>query len=390
MSLTPKEIASITDFSVRETTQEEKDADMPYLTSSMIEAINTCPKWGLINSVYAKHFVVGFRQTALEAGSLMHDVLAMLNLYQIGVVQGFADHAAHHGRELLTISRYKYITQDGELMKPLGEHEDEMRRLESIAYNVIGSSEYYDDPSDNNRTLSNLEHCALELCHYWLMNLRDFNVFIADRNDPLQPVGMEMSLDVVFHVEYTKEEWNNNQGAMVKSISSKQFRFIGLADVVYENEDTQAKTLGEYKTAARMGDAWRDAFQTRHQLTAYNAALLALFPEDLTLNTIMIGSAIPVRKTTAAVQHFTVTRDRGNIIDFLRTAMFADSLRSSFDVTTVVKAPMFTHSCNRYFKSCALLDLCTSPMEDQQVMFEQMPVKEELSPSEVKALMKGS
>ena len=44
-------------------------------------------------------------------------------------------------------------------------------------------------------------------------------------------------------------------------------------------------------------------------------------------------------------------------------------------------APRFTHSCNRYFRPCALIDFCSDSAEGRLEQWEQM-VPRELSPSE--------
>lgn len=363
----------IIDFSIRQTSSEEKSNKMPYMTCSMMEAINTCPKWGIIHNVQAKTFTVGFRQMALEAGSLMHEVFSMLNLYQVGYVQGLHDHATHHGELLFPSDRYKVI------MEKTTDQASDMMNLEAIALRTIATSEFYDDPEDRNRTIANLEHCALELVNYWLMNMRDYNIYISDKEDATKPIGVEQSLDVVFDVI-------DHHGEVTP------IRFIGLGDAVYQNHKTGKVTLGEYKTASSMNDAWREAFRTRHQITGYNAALKAYFDTSLvTGNTILLGTAVPVRKTTAPVQHFTIERDDENTKHFLNTMLFSQRLIQDFNNgIDALHAPMFTHSCNRYFRPCSQLDLCSAAMEDQYAMYEQMLDKPELSPSEVKALLQAS
>ena len=363
----------ITDFTIRRTTSKEIQNHMPYITSSMMEAVNTCPKWGVIHSVQSKVFTVGFRQMALEAGSAMHEVFSCINLYQVGVVQGFFDHADFHGRLLFPQDRYKAIFEKSDPEKT------DMQNLESIALRCLATGEFYDDDMDRNRTLSNLEHCSLELVNYWLMNMRDYNIYIADEEDPSAPIGIEQSFDVVF--EITDE---NGEVTL--------HRFIGLGDAVYQNHDTGKITLGEYKTTSSMNDAWRDAFRTRHQLTGYSAALHAYFDTSLvTGNTVLLGSAIPVRKTTAPVQHFMIERDYENTVNFLNTMLFTNRVINEYNHGAyALHAPMFTHSCNRYFRPCSQIDLCSSAMEDQIAMYEQMLEKPQLSPSEMKALLQNS
>jgi len=356
----------IINYNVRPTLPEEIEADMPYVTSSMVEALNTCPRWGLINNVQSRSFTTGYRQMALEAGSLMHDVFAAFNFYSLAVTQELPEHANYHASQLFGKDRWDFIDFTNLVKK-------KSNPLEALAYAMIASSEFYDDPDDKNRTLANLEHCAVMLADYFLMNHVKFPIYVADPEDCTAPVGVEQSLDVVFEIEYDNGE-------------VRPLRFIGLADTVYHNTVTNNVTLGEYKTASSMNDAWLESFRTRHQLSAYTGALEASF-DNVSFNTILTGSAVPVRKTTAPVQHFSIERDRSNVMDFLFAADYATHFIEAFQGVDAVAAPMFTHSCNRYFRPCAMLDLCSSDKVDQVVMWEQMHIKER-SPSEMKALLR--
>lgn len=363
--MTPSLTTPVTLHSVRPTTQEEKNSNMPYFTSSILEAVNTCPKFGIIHSILSKRFVTGYRQMALEAGSLMHEVFSMLNLYQVGMVQQLPEHMNVHGTKEFSSYRWERVSQH---FKPVADTSTESIMLEAAMFDLMATSSFYDDDNDRVRTLSNLEHCALELINYWLMNFRSFNIYISNVNDPTAPIGVEQSLDVVF---------NTSHGA---------FRFIGLVDALYQNKDTGQIKQGEYKTTSSMNDAWRMAFDTRHQITAYNAALHAYF-DNVSQDVILLGSSIPVRKTTAPVQHFPVYRDESAVQQFLQTMVFTKFVKETF-LSQPLFAPTFTHSCNRYFRPCAFIDLCSSALADQEAMLEQMEEASSLSPSEEKALLR--
>lgn len=360
----------VIDYSVRPTLKSEHN--LPYITSSMVEAINTCPKWGIIHSHQRKRFVTGFRQMALEAGSLMHEVFSVFNLWQLAVNQNLPDHAMFNGIQLFGKDRWNALDFTTIVEKSKSGNQQVM--LDKLAFAVIGTSDYYDDPGDRSRTLANLEHCASELSFYFLMNHTAFTIYVECVDDPTSKVGVEQSLDVIFEPVY-------------EDGSSASIRFIGLADTVYQNPVTRLVTLGEYKTTSQMNDAWREAFRTRHQISAYNGALEAYY-ENTSFNTILTGSAIPVRKTTVSVQHFTVDRDREFVKHFLAAAAHALEVRNRYPESSAIFAPMFTHSCNRYFRPCSLLDLCSAEIDDQAIMWEQMEITDELSPSEMKAFLR--
>lgn len=372
-----------TQYIVRPTTDEEFRDRMPYLTSSLAEAVNTCPRWGIIHSVHGKRFVSGYRQMALEAGSLMHDVFAVLNLLQVGLHQGYQDHMHVNGQLLFPNDRWDNIWRELSI-KDKSPSLENINSLELAIFACIATSEFFDDPNDRNRTVSNLENCALELLQYYLLNLIDFPIYISDPKNPEAPIGIEMSLDAVFEIEAPLlDEFGVDRGPILKLI-----RAIGLADVLYQNPDTKAITLGEYKTASQMNDAWRMAFDTRHQITLYNALLQAYFGKQENFNTILVGSAIPVRATSVPVQHFQVDRDQGNIDELLNTYAFTQFIIDEY-YDQPLQAPMFTHSCNRYFRPCSLLDLCTADKNDQYVMFDTMETVFMPSPSEQKALLRN-
>lgn len=358
---------------VRKTTDEEHAVKRPYLTSSMVEAVNTCPRWGLVHNVHGRQFSIGHRQMALEAGSLMHEVFSCLNLLQVGVFQRLPNHMHNKGRELFGVSRWKHMFA---AMSPNDEplSENMTRRFEKFIYACIATSEFHDDPNDKNRTVTNLEICSLELLQYWMMNFARFNIYIEDRDRSDCVIGIEQSLDVVFEVIDDDNDVTMSQ------------RFIGLADAVYQGEEGNV-VLGEYKTTSSMNEGWREAFKTRHQITAYQAMLQAYF-DKVELKTIILGSAIPVRSTAMPVQHFPIERDQGNILEFLETVKFTGQIIKD-NYLDPLHAPMFTHSCNRYFRPCSMMDLCTAEKSDQYIMYDQMYTEEKnLSPSEMKALLR--
>ncbi len=364
-------------YKIRKTSDEEFNAKMPYVTSSMLEAVNICPRWGIVHSVLGKRFTTKYRQMALEAGSLMHDVFCCLNLIQVGHVQNLKEHMRYHGEQEFGQDRWNniYNASKVKIKTQKGFDVNNIRCLEKLVVACIETSDFYDNPDDKNRTLANLELCALELVQYWKAKLTVFPIYIESLEDFSRPIGIEKSLDCVFEI-------------FVNGKPEMNIRTIGLADAVYRNPETNAIALGEYKTSAMMNDAWVNSYNTRHQLTLYNAQLQAYFGEQDTFKTIMIGSAIPVRSTSAPVRHFVVNRDNENVRQLVMMMMHTKKQINMFR-DNALYAPMFTHSCNRFFRSCSLMDLCVADKEDREVMFRDMKVTEERSPSEEKAFLRN-
>jgi len=223
-----------------------------------------------------------------------------------------------------------------------------------------------------------MEHASFELAGYFLSNLRNFPIYIEDVNDPSKSIGIEKSMDVIFTCDVMNE---------VGEIIQHSIHFIGLGDVLYQNPETKRVKLGEYKTTSSMNDAWREQFRTRHQQSAYIGALQAYFP-NVADECILIGSALPVRKTSAPNMHFPIYRDKEAVAQFLSTALTALNFMAAYRDERAVDAPMFSHSCNRYFRPCSLLDLCSAQRDDQLVMWDQMAISPEMSPSEFKAFLR--
>ena len=360
-------------YIVEQTSDEDYKNKRPYLTSSMAEALNTCPRWGIVHSVLAKRFVTKYRQMALEAGSLKHDVFSFLNLLQVGIVQGLKDHMHYHGIINFEQDRWKEIIGQGLDSEGAMPKLSDTMRIEKMIYTLIATSDFYDDPDDKNRTLDNLEYSAMELFSYWQMNLKDFDILIVDEKDATKQIGIEISLDGII-----RPVDESNEG----------IRCIGLADAVYQNKSTKNIVLGEYKTAAMMNVSWAKAFETRHQLTLYNALLQMIFGYQEEFKTIMIGSEIPVRPTSISTRHFEVMRNQQHINQLMNTYYFSKNIIDTYKEKPL-ESPMFTHSCNRYFRTCSLMDLCIADKEDQQPMLDDMETAQELSPSEMKAFLQN-
>lgn len=350
-------------ITVRHTTSEEQATNMPYLTASMLEALVTCPRWGLINSVNRRSFTENARSMALEAGSTMHEVFSVLNLLQVGLVQGKVEHMNYHGNVLFP-GRWAGITAK---LDPLQHDKRSADIIEDVLLRCLASSEFYDDPGDQFRTMSNLERAAFELYNYWVNVLSEFT--IETNTLPEEPIGVERSIDVVLMSE-----------------GHKPIRFIGLADAVYRNAETKKVTLGEYKTSSRVTDSYLESFQTRNQISAYLLGLHADYSDYMTGNAIIIASEMPPKATKQNVQHIMVSRDVDSYESFFTACQFGMQLIDQFG-NAPTDAPMFTHSCNRYFRTCSLMSMCTCTAQDRRETYDSMFTME-LSPSEQMAELK--
>jgi hypothetical protein len=47
--------------------------------------------------------------------------------------------------------------------------------------------------------------------------------------------------------------------------------------------------------------------------------------------------------------------------------------------SNIINAPQYTHSCYRFFRSCAFMPFCDAPLEDKQGIIDEM-IHDEWSP----------
>jgi hypothetical protein len=173
-------------------------------------------------------------------------------------------------------------------------------------------------------------------------------------------------------------------------IGSNDFkaRYIGTIDGLHLDTSRPFIVPQENKTASRLDQSWREAFLVNNQVTGYMMA--AMFITGLPCeDCIMRGMSIPLPKGY----------DLGGIVDEpinRSTHQYGEWMRWFVDGVATYRAylddplssPLYTHSCNRYFRSCSFIPLCASPLEDQLQMLEEMD-SAPLSPSEQNMIAKA-
>lgn len=327
----------------------DEDFLLPYYSFSIMEAILTCPKWGLIRYKQRKYFKANYRALALEAGSAMHEVFAALRLWQLVRLQKLPDHFNHHAIRLFGQPRVEAC------FWPKPDPRDEAL---SFCFEILNSGEYYDDPNDKIRTMANMEETTIRYVDE-MMSVMDRNeIWVADKDDPTAPVGIEYTFDMVV---------------------DDAIRYIGTIDGITIHHPRVLTRLEENKTASRLDEAWREAFRVKFQPTGYTVAGRLLTGQDITENKII---GVKVKQTRSAEDFLTFVehRDEETFVSFYNTLMFTHRLAGEY-ADNPLDAPMFTHSCNRYFRPCGFIDLCVGSREDQEMMFESME-RTKLSPSE--------
>lgn len=330
------------------------DQHLPYYSHSIAEAIATCPKWGLIRYKQRKYFRSNYRALALEAGSTMHDVFAAFRVWQLGRLQGLTEHFEHHAFRLFGEERMK------QCWEPRTDARDEVL---AFCFQILNTSDFYDDPSDNVRTMSNMEETTIRYVDTMLAVAEKNPVWVADIDDPTGLVGIEIPFDMVIDDE---------------------IRYIGTIDGIADRSGVPR--LEENKTASRLDEAWRESFRVKFQPTGYTVAAKLITGNPEITETKIIGVKLKQTRSVEDMLTFTEYRDEESIRHWYNFIRFTHDLAERYKETPL-DAPMFTHSCNRYFRPCGFIDLCSASYDDQVAMFEAME-ETPLSPSE-EAILNG-
>jgi hypothetical protein len=347
------------------------DAHLPAYDNTRLQANNVCPTWAVLRYQMHKVFKASSRSMALEAGSAMHEVFAAVRLWQLMHHDGLPELGMHHGVRLFGADRFE------NMLHVAKQPEDERTCGLNFCLEALYTSGFYDDPEDRKRTMSNLEECAIAYFDRWPW--RDRNpVWVRDRNDPTSDVGIEIPFDVVLSFHVTM---NGAQQLL-------EYRFVGKMDGIHvygTRVDRLRTVIEENKTASRMDDAWRDSFTMASQVTGYCLAA-TVFTEQAVRECCVRGITIPLPRNydVGGLMNEVYSRD-----DFMFQHWFSWFLHTvqMYEVyaNDPIAAPKYTHSCNRYFRSCSFVPFCGSPDDDKAEMIEEM-VTEEWDPlAEVKA-----
>lgn len=332
-----------------------------------LSAVNTCPRWGIIRYGHHKTTSAGGRAMALEAGEACHQVFAAIRVFDLMThgpkVYGTDDvkaAASNRAYEMFGAERTSVM-----LEYFLDSREDERTRVIRGALHILETSGFYDDPGDKRRTLDKLSEAIIAYVDRY-----EFGQSVPYVSGSF--VGIEVPFELV--AEYVGE------GGIVRRV-----RFYGRIDGVhcYRN-DIETPYIEENKTASRLNDAWSMSFETSHQVTGYIAAARTITGLDITKAKV-IGLAIPQpRLYDEGILNIRVSRAALQFMEWGKWFRHTAELYfKHFDQP--LQAPMYTGSCNRYFRPCSFVPLCASRDNEEQEEMMDMMVKEEWSPLHEKA-----
>lgn len=338
--------ARLTDY------DDPADLALPAYDNTRLQAINTCPTWGILR--YAMHKSMsgpGHRQMPLEMGSAAHDVFAAVRLWQIRHHQHLPYLADLHGERLFGAERYELMLEAEQ------ERRTEDDRTRSLAYclKCLETTGFYDDPSDRRRTYTNLEEGCIAYIDRWDWNRMP--VWVRDVDDPNSDIGIELPFDIVLSF-------------VLSDGTERHYRFIGKADGLHVRSDKLY--LHENKTASRLDEAWRQSFLLSSQITGYCFAL-GLWAGSPIEHAEIYGLSIPLPRNYdfGGIVRETVPRYRHHFEHwfswFLHTVELEQQYRDD-----PIHAPRYTHSCNRYFRPCSMIPFCDSDEEEQTRILDEM------------------
>lgn len=325
----------------------------PYSQSRLTD-LNQCPIYGVVH-IQRKYATTG-RAMALEAGGTMHEVFSAVRLWQLWRKQGLTKHADYNGQRLFGQERWADAFKSAQKIKG-----DDRDQLLDLAYHILHSSEWYDDPNDNARTMANMEIASLRYIDRRLATMDSWPIFVEDKKRIDSRVGIEQVFDCILEYE-----------------DSTRIRFIGTIDGLIYSEHFKKWFLDENKTATRLDEGWRMSFEMSHQITGYCACSTTVFGFPV-FDAHVFGIKIKPSGREDS-DDFTVKRTPDSILHWAawvwHTVKLFERYANDFE-----SAPRFTHSCNRYFRPCHMIPFCSDTPEGRQQQWEEM-VPQEPSPSE--------
>jgi len=345
----------------------KEDSHLQAFDHTALSAINTCPTWGIVR--YVKHLRMPgvSRAMALEAGGAAHEAFGAVKWYQFHSRQVEdkcgADIAERHGVRLFGEDRFT------EMRGTLSNTATDRTNLINFAISAVETSGFYDDISDNRRTISNISEALVSYIDRY--DLDRYPVWVRDSTDPESDIGIEIAFDVIATITYEYDEEHTTR------IRTVERRFTGKLDGLHINK--LSLMVREEKTGARLDDSWLSQWILSHQITGYCVAA-STFTGLPCLEALISGMRLPIGKVPAEGIRLEEVHRNPEMIGkwaewFVHTTDMVEKYRD-----TPLEAPMYTHSCNRYFHTCSFLPLCACETRDEKEQVLDEMIVDEWSP----------
>jgi hypothetical protein len=329
----------------------EDDAHLPTYDHTKLSAINTCPTWGILRYSKHKKMPSSARTMPLEAGAAAHEGFAAvrwMQLYQI-----HPELAMYHGPLLFGPDRFPVM------FNVINDTATLRTNTINFVLEALETCGFYDDVSDRNRTISNISESLIAYIDAY--DFDRYPIWVRDKDDPKSDVGIEIAFDIVVTIEY--EEWPYTNVI-------KEVRFTGKLDGLHWNKEDLI--IIEEKTGGRLDDNWLAQWALSHQITGYCIATQT-FTNTSCTHALVSGTRLPIGKVAAeGIRREYVPRTPLMFEKWANWFITTISTEQKYrdDVTA---APMFTHSCNRYFRTCSFLPFCAADtVQEKNDIIEEM------------------
>lgn len=215
--------------------------------------------------------------------------------------------------------------------------------------------------------MATMELASVEYVDERFSYMEDWPVYVENVRDPYGMVGIEQVFDVVVEFE-----------------NDATVRYIGTIDGLVIKKPKDIYCLDENKTAARLDDGWRSSFELSHQITGYCAASTLVFGFPVSHSRVT-GVKIGRGEDPNVVEP--IARDKEFIQNWARWLYHSAAIYAAYKDNYEL-APRYTHSCNRYFRPCALIPFCADTIAGRAEQWAQM-IERDLTPSE-EAILEAS
>lgn len=317
----------------------EDHARLPWFDHTRAEALHTCHMWGVVRYMHNRTLEEPGRALPLELGSAAHRAFAAHRLWWL-----------YQQCDERDMTRLEVILRQGTAIfgdawpsfYPMLDSDEP----QSITIHAVTTSDYYDDPHDRKRTVSNLEN---SLMHYLTRyEIDEYPILV--HND-LACVELPTSM-VVDYGDGAEMVYNGRVDAIALN---------GSEPFIIDN-----------KTASNVGNRWEMRWDTSHQVTGYCLQASLLIGQEVN-SAVVQGLQIPLPKSSEWSGYVWHQTHRSKA----QTRQFFDWLRLAYDIWMKFKdrpfeATRLTHSCYRYFRPCQFIPICYQFDEDPPPTLEEM------------------
>jgi hypothetical protein len=323
---------------------------------SKLSAVNTCPTWGITRYGLHKRMPTLYSDTRsmpLEAGTACHESFSAIRIAQLWHV--YPDHARFHALRLYGPARSESILS---VIRAADTPEAAFR---AAALETLATSGFQDALHDKRRTLANLGFSLTAFANSY--DGERFPVFVANRGDPTAPVGIELPFRVLVSTL-------NSDGV------SDEYALTGKIDGIHwHREEGKELLIVDNKTGGRLDEAWLKAQDMSHQYTGYMVAGSLIAGEPIR-RAVVRGVQIPMPKMILnGLQDVWVVREEHHRVQWIAWLDHTIALYRDYR-DDPIRAPKYTHSCNRYFRACPMIPFCTASESEKEQILSEMVVDE--------------